>query len=87
MYAFSISSYSHWKPSLLKRSQVKLKLWTKGNLTINGKSEAEFIGGGKMNLIFDARGRTVEPFMEGQKQLAIMKVIYERPKEEIEDNA
>lgn len=68
---------------VLKRNQIKVKVWTKGKLLINGKSEATWIGGGRINLIFDGRGRPVVTF-ELTKQLVLMKNLYGRAKKEVE---
>ncbi len=72
---------------VLKRNQIKLKVWTKGRLLINGKNEASWIGGGKINLIFDGRGRPAVTF-DLAKQLALMKSLYNRSKKDLdEENA
>lgn len=69
---------------VLKRNQIKLKVWTKGKLLINGKGDATWIGGGRINLIFDGRGRPVVSF-DANKQLDLMKGLYGRSKKEVEE--
>jgi hypothetical protein len=70
---------------VLKRNQIKIKVGTKGKLLINGKNEASWIGGGRINLIFDGRGRPAMSF-DLLRQINLMKNLYERSKKDSDDN-
>jgi hypothetical protein len=70
---------------VLKRNQIKIKVGTKGKLLINGKNEASWIGGGRINLIFDGRGRPAMSF-DLLRQINLMKNLYERSKKDSDEN-
>lgn len=70
---------------VLKRNQIKIKVGTRGKLLINGKNEATWIGGGRINLIFDGRGRPAMSF-DLLRQISLMKNLYGRSKKDLDES-